>query len=165
MALLSLFLQSLSSLLLITLFTLTWEYIKSPLKSIPGPFFAKFTNLWRFFDTYAGRPELTQRILHERYGPAVRLGPNVVSLNDPSLVRTIYNTKADFVKVRSPCCCCGWLNLTAHRLSSTTSTLPKWETRSFRTSSAPRAMNITHSSCALLGSSTRCPACYRSRTL
>jgi hypothetical protein len=71
----------------------------SPLKSIPGPFLAKFTNLWRLLDTYNGRAELTQRTLHEKYGPAVRIGPNAVSLSDPSLLRTIYNIRGDFLKV------------------------------------------------------------------
>ncbi|KAH8808618.1 cytochrome P450 [Xylogone sp. PMI_703] len=98
MSFLGLFLQCLSSLLIIVLSSLIWGYLKSPLKDIPGPFFAKFTNLWRFFDTYSGRPELTQRILHERYGNAVRLGPNIVSLSDPSLIRTIYSSKGEFIK-------------------------------------------------------------------
>ncbi|KUJ11447.1 cytochrome P450 [Mollisia scopiformis] len=98
MFLVSVFLQSLGSTLLLTLVYSVWIYFTSPIKSIPGPFFAKFTNLWRFFDTYGGRPELTQQMLHEKYGNAVRLGPNIVSISDPKLLRTLYNTRGDFLK-------------------------------------------------------------------
>lgn len=31
------------------------------------------TNLWRLFDVWGGRFELTQKLLHEKYGPVVRL--------------------------------------------------------------------------------------------
>ncbi|TGO46446.1 hypothetical protein BCON_0325g00140 [Botryotinia convoluta] len=77
---------------------LAWYYFTSPLKSIPGPFLAKFTNFWRLIDTYNGRAEPTHKFLHEKYGQAVRIGPNLVSLNDPNLVRTIYSLKGDFLK-------------------------------------------------------------------
>ena len=75
------------------------QYYASPLKDFRGPFAARFTNPWRFFDVAAGRAEVTQIALHQRYGQAVRPGPNMISLSDPSLIRTIYSTKGDFVKV------------------------------------------------------------------
>lgn len=96
---LSIVLQGLGSVLLLTILHLSWTYFTSPIKNVPGPFLAKFTNLWRFFDTYGGRPELTQQILHEKYGSVVRLGPDVVSISDPKLLRTIYNTKGNYLKV------------------------------------------------------------------
>jgi hypothetical protein len=73
--------------------------LTSPLKNIPGPFLAKFTNLWRVrvycrFATWE-----TQRPLHARYGSAVRIGPNMVALNDPTLIPIIYNTRGTFLKV------------------------------------------------------------------
>ena len=74
-------------------------YLASPLKDIPGPFLAKFSNLWRIFDYYKLTQPITQRRLHAKYGPAVRLGPNLVSLNDPALVDVIYNTRGTFRKV------------------------------------------------------------------
>ncbi|KAK7970088.1 hypothetical protein PG988_009161 [Apiospora saccharicola] len=44
--------------------------------------------------------------LHEQYGPVVRTGPNMLDLNIPSLIRTVYNTngqwlKSNFYKVNS----------------------------------------------------------------
>ena len=76
-----------------------WQLYFSSLSQFPGPFVAKLTNLWRFFGVAGGRFELTQKILHRQYGPAVRLGPNFISLADPSLVKTIYDTKGRFLKV------------------------------------------------------------------
>lgn len=98
MSLLIGFLKIIGCLLLIISAQFLWTYIKSPIKNIPGPFFAKFTHLWRFFDVYGGRPELTHQILHEKYGHAVQLAPNVVSISDPKLLRTVYNTRGDFLK-------------------------------------------------------------------
>jgi hypothetical protein len=74
-------------------------HLTSPLRHIPGPFFAKYTNLWRFFDHLDGRSELTQQILHEKYGSVVRLGPDLVSLSDPELIRTVYDARGNFRKV------------------------------------------------------------------
>ncbi|KAJ9299754.1 hypothetical protein DTO271G3_2638 [Paecilomyces variotii] len=75
-----------------------WRVLASPLNSIPGPFLAKWTNLWRLFDVWGGRCELTQKLLHEKYGPVVRLGPNMVSLSDPALIATLYGINGDWLK-------------------------------------------------------------------
>ncbi|KAL6156269.1 hypothetical protein ACJQWK_10062 [Exserohilum turcicum] len=75
-----------------------FAYLQSPLKSIPGPFLAKFSNIWRFFNHYGQTHIETQRKLHEEHGDIVRLGPNVVSIADASLIKTIYNTRGTFVK-------------------------------------------------------------------
>lgn len=99
MALLGSFLQALAFATISLCFYFVWVLVSSPIKDIPGPLAAKCTNLWRFFDTYGGRCELTHRLLHEKYGSAVRIGPNVVSLSDPKLLRTIYNTRGEFLKV------------------------------------------------------------------
>jgi hypothetical protein len=74
-------------------------YIRSPLKDIPGPFFAKFSDLWRFCNHYSRSHIETQKDLHEKYGDTVRLGPNIVSLTDPTLVKKIYEARGTFVKV------------------------------------------------------------------
>lgn len=75
-------------------------HFTSPIKDIPGPFFAKFTDLWRLLDYYNGTQIVTHRRLHEKHGPAVRIGPNTVSLSDPSLLKTVYSTRGEFLKVR-----------------------------------------------------------------
>lgn len=83
----------------VLLSVILWRFYTSPLKSIPGPFLAKFTNLWRLIDVYRGSAHLTHIHLHRRYGSAVRIGPNVVSLSDPGLIKTIYSTRNGFLKV------------------------------------------------------------------
>lgn len=75
-------------------------YLRSPLKKIPGPFLAKFTDLWRLVVAYEKKHIATQQRLHAKYGDYVQLGPNVVSVADPSLVKTIYSTRGTFLKVR-----------------------------------------------------------------
>lgn len=37
--------------------------------------------------------------LHHKYGSAVRIGPNIVSISDPDAIDKIYGVKADFLKV------------------------------------------------------------------
>ena len=81
------------------LLRLLYLAFKPGLRNIPGPFLAKFTNLWRLVDTYKGRHELTLENLHLRYGVAVRIGPNVVSISDPAAIESIYGVKTDFIKV------------------------------------------------------------------
>lgn len=77
-------------------------YLRSPLKDIPGPFLAKLTNLWRLVDHCKATQISTQRKLHDELGPAVRIGPNVVSLSDPTLLKTVYSTRGEYIKVRHP---------------------------------------------------------------
>ncbi|KAI0592379.1 benzoate 4-monooxygenase cytochrome p450 [Pyrenophora tritici-repentis] len=73
-------------------------YLQSPLKKIPGPFLAKFSDIWRFLNHYGQTHIETQRKLHEQHGDIVRLGPNTVSVADQSLIKTIYNTRGTFLK-------------------------------------------------------------------
>ena len=69
------------------------------LRKIPGPVWAKCSNLWRFIDTWRGSHEVNIVKLHDNYGSAVRVGPNVVSIADPDAIDKIYGSKTDFSKV------------------------------------------------------------------
>ncbi|KAK0642221.1 cytochrome P450 [Cercophora newfieldiana] len=81
---------------LLSWYALAW--MTSPLRGIPGPFFAGWTNLWRLLAVWSD--EYPQRIhkLHKRYGPMVRVGPNTVTLDFPELIKTIYGTDGKFPK-------------------------------------------------------------------
>ena len=68
------------------------------LKSIPGPFLASCTDLWRFYIVLGRRPEVAHVKLHEKHGSFVRLGPNVVSISDPEALRVVYGLPATFMK-------------------------------------------------------------------
>ena len=39
------------------------------------------------------------KALHEKYGPVVRLGPDLLDLDYPGLIKTIYGTDNKYVKV------------------------------------------------------------------
>ncbi|KAI1861857.1 hypothetical protein JX265_009360 [Neoarthrinium moseri] len=74
--------------------TLTWLLItqfNDPLRKYPGPFIARYTNLWRLYQVTRGDSHLRWEALHRKYGPVVRVGPNLLDLDHPSLVKTIYN--------------------------------------------------------------------------
>ena len=72
-------------------------YLQKPkLQGFPGPFLAKFTDWWRLYHTLDEHN--TELELHKKYGSAVRVGPNVIILDDPKLLKTIYSTKGDFLK-------------------------------------------------------------------
>ncbi|KAI8963195.1 cytochrome P450 [Daldinia sp. FL1419] len=68
------------------------------LNKYPGPFLASLTDLWRFWDVYGQRPDITHRKLHAKYGDIVRLGPNSLSFADPKALKTIYGLNKGFVK-------------------------------------------------------------------
>jgi hypothetical protein len=77
-------------------------YLQSPLKKLPGPFLAHFSDVWRLWNHYSQTHIETQRRLHEKYGNIVRIGPKTVSVTDPELIKTIYSTRGTFVKVSLP---------------------------------------------------------------
>lgn len=66
------------------------ELLFSPLKAFPGPFAAKFTDFWRAFLTVRGNVDTEMRNWHKRWGRAVRVGPNAISLCDPDLIKVVY---------------------------------------------------------------------------
>jgi hypothetical protein len=69
------------------------------LKSVPGPFLAHFTDLWR--SRAQNSPNFGAKMLelHRKYGPLVRTGPNFVSVSDPAAVPIIYGSKPVWLKV------------------------------------------------------------------
>lgn len=68
------------------------------LSHIPGPFFAKFTNLQRFWWVLSYRAHEIHIEQHRKYGPLVRFGPNMVSVGDPKEIGTIYSFKEPWRK-------------------------------------------------------------------
>ncbi|KAJ3526444.1 hypothetical protein NM208_g11184 [Fusarium decemcellulare] len=69
------------------------EFFFSPLQHIPGPFLARFTDFYRAALTHQGHVDSYKRKWHKKWGVAVRVGPNAVSISDPELIRVIYTTK------------------------------------------------------------------------
>lgn len=121
----------------LVLLHLTITYFTSPIKSLPGPFLARLTNLWRFYDYWSCNQINSHQKLHKEHGPAVRIGPNMVSLSDPELIKLVYSTRGDFVKVGTliqPEI--GTIELTRyHRATST-----KWPTLARRASASKMSL-------------------------
>jgi len=74
------------------------SYLSSPLRHYPGPFLAKFTNLWRLYYTRKGSFQHDVSLLHKKYGSVVRIAPNVLDVDDPSLLKTVFGTKGGWKK-------------------------------------------------------------------
>ncbi|KAK4033039.1 Pisatin demethylase [Parachaetomium inaequale] len=83
-------------LTLVTWFTISW--VSSPLRKYPGPFLAGYTNLWRLAQVQSGSYHLRIKKLHEKYGPVVRIGPNLLDLDYPELIKTVYSTDGKWRK-------------------------------------------------------------------
>ncbi|KAJ6002119.1 hypothetical protein N7499_002016 [Penicillium canescens] len=72
--------------------------LTSPLKNIPGPFWARFSNLWYFNRVRHGQFEHDNIKLHKQYGPIVRVAPNHYSISDAAAIKTVYGTGSKFAK-------------------------------------------------------------------
>lgn len=96
MASVSLLLAVLALLLLLTKFFLIDTLLLSPLSRIPGPKAFAITK-WRL--AYEDRKGTSTRFiyhLHQKYGPAIRIGPSMVSFNSLTAMRTIYGPGSQY---------------------------------------------------------------------
>lgn len=84
-----------------TLYLFVFNYILDPLRSVPGPFLARFTRWWYFYKLYEGDFERTNIDLHKKYGSVVRISPGEYSLDDVEGAKIIYGLGKGFVKVSS----------------------------------------------------------------
>ena len=80
---------------------ITFTYVRNyfRFRNVPGPFVARFSNLWRLWSVYKRRPHEVQVDLHARHGDVVLLGPDCVSVSGPDYVALIYGIGKGFVKV------------------------------------------------------------------
>ncbi|APA05859.1 hypothetical protein SS1G_01757 [Sclerotinia sclerotiorum 1980 UF-70] len=76
----------------IYLLSIIFLAIIDPLRHIPGPFLARFTRAWYFWEIYKGSFYRTNQQLHSRYGPIVRIAPHEYSIDDVQAARVIYST-------------------------------------------------------------------------
>lgn len=68
------------------------------IQDVPGPFLAKFSNLWYLYECRLCRRYLTVHKAHEQYGKLVRVTPNQVSIADPDAIPVIYGHGTGFLK-------------------------------------------------------------------
>ncbi|TFY64573.1 hypothetical protein EVJ58_g2549 [Rhodofomes roseus] len=62
-----------------------------PLYKYPGPLLGRLTNFRGMFIAAGGKQHLYFKEMHAKYGPIVRLGPNVLSIVDTDLLPSILN--------------------------------------------------------------------------
>lgn len=79
-----------------------YEFFLSPLRHIPGPGPSKYTDFYRAYLTTKGHVDSHIRAWHRKWGAAVRVGPNTVSISDPDLIKVIYTTRNPWRKVSNP---------------------------------------------------------------
>ncbi|KAM0695713.1 hypothetical protein Q7P36_004195 [Cladosporium allicinum] len=68
------------------------------IQDVPGPFFAKFTNLWYLYECRLCRRYMTVHNAHAKYGKLVRVQPNQVSIADPDAIPIVYGHGTGFLK-------------------------------------------------------------------
>jgi hypothetical protein len=49
-----------------------------------------------------GRYHIIMRELHDKYGPIVRIGPNLLDIDMPEVIKTIYGSDPKWRKVWNP---------------------------------------------------------------
>lgn len=76
--------------LVLILTVAAWRRFFSPLKNIPGPFWASITRLWYLKILIAGKQNEHLKRAHEKYGQFVRMAPNEVSVTHPDAVKKLY---------------------------------------------------------------------------
>ncbi|KAB2575281.1 Pisatin demethylase [Lasiodiplodia theobromae] len=74
------------------------QAIRSPLRSVPGHFLARFTRLWYFKEVWTGTFPWTNIDLHQKHGPVVRIAPNEYSIDDPEAMKILYGHGTAFIK-------------------------------------------------------------------
>ncbi|KAK1996458.1 hypothetical protein LX36DRAFT_112655 [Colletotrichum falcatum] len=76
----------------------------SPLNQYPGPWLARYTNLWRLWAVRSGDYHLKIKKLHDEYGSVVRIGPDALDFDldfgdlNGRLKSTIYDLKGEYTK-------------------------------------------------------------------
>ncbi|KAJ7481150.1 cytochrome P450 [Mycena galericulata] len=63
-----------------------------PLAHIPGPTVNKITKLWGVWIAWGGHQHRANKVLHDKYGPFVRTGPNEISVIHVDAVKAVLGT-------------------------------------------------------------------------
>jgi len=71
---------------------------KKPLDRVPGPFYARFSNIPLKLAVISGRRIHHTNALHDKYGPFIRISPGEIAVADPQAVKQIHGVASGFVK-------------------------------------------------------------------
>ncbi|KAH7125665.1 cytochrome P450 [Dendryphion nanum] len=78
--------------------TILYRLTLHPLAKYPGPPLAKITDIYLAYYAYRGSRHLCYADAHTHYGPIVRIGPNSLSINTSTALKTIYGFRANVKK-------------------------------------------------------------------
>lgn len=96
-------LASLVVLLSIVIGTVVYRLFFHPLASIPGPLLARCSTLWQNYHYVRGTWHDDILLLHETYGPVVRISHYEVSFVDADALKRIYGHQNPCQKVTADC--------------------------------------------------------------
>ena len=68
------------------------------IRDVPGPFLAKFSNLWLLYQCRRGQRYKAVDEAHKKYGTLVRIQPDHVSITDPDAIPVVYGHGNGFLK-------------------------------------------------------------------
>ncbi|PNS18416.1 Isotrichodermin C-15 hydroxylase [Sphaceloma murrayae] len=88
---------SLGLVLFVVAYIIHYRFLH-PLANVPGPFWASLTRLWHLKKSKDGDLHRIMIQLHQQHGYLVRIGPNEVSVSDPTAIKTIYGAGTRFYK-------------------------------------------------------------------
>ena len=71
---------------------------RSALRRVPGPWLAKFSNLWLLIQCRRARRFQAVDAAHKKYGKLVRIQPDHVSVADDAAITAIYGHGNGFLK-------------------------------------------------------------------
>ena len=86
------------ALLLPIVYSLLKAY-NSPLRSVPGPWLARYTSIWLIKAIGSRDYHKINIRLHQKYGAVVRVAPNEYSIDDLEASKIIYRSRDQLVKV------------------------------------------------------------------
>ncbi|POR31361.1 Pisatin demethylase [Tolypocladium paradoxum] len=76
----------------------TYRIFLHPLSRVPGPRWAAVSNVWHAYHVRNGRMAELAKTLHQKYGEAVRVGPNEVWFNSREAFDQIYSPGKGYEK-------------------------------------------------------------------
>jgi len=85
-------------LVLALFYVIPYLTANTELKNIPGPFTAKYTNLWLLLQARQGKRYQSVNEAHAKYGKLVRIQPDHVSIADESAIAIVYGHGNGFLK-------------------------------------------------------------------
>ncbi|EME50316.1 hypothetical protein DOTSEDRAFT_68993 [Dothistroma septosporum NZE10] len=87
------------ALLVLPILYYVLPYIRNwSIQDVPGPFLAKFSNIWYLYECRLCRRYLTVFNLHKKLGKFVRVQPHHVSIADPDAIPIVYGHGTGFLK-------------------------------------------------------------------